>query len=338
MSAPPKPEPPVIGKVTHHSIELYWDKAGTTDNVPKGDGRLRFTIQEEDRTGGWGNVYTGYAKRTVISSLEATSLYRYRLRVTNDHGSSEFSPVVTVSTTKEPLTADHLHRAILLTVDIDKVIAVLETGEVWVDTPDKFGFTPLMNAAQKGHKDIVKVLIEYGADVNAQTSSGKDALMLTCFVGHLDVVKILRQHGAKWTVADKGGSTAIHWAVDGGNTELLRWMIRDGADVSARESVSGWTPLIRCATMGGNVDIGRVLINADADVNARDSDGKTALMNATLNGHQALIELLVSRGADLYIQNDQGKTAIHMAHSFDRKRVIKFFEEIEAKTGQGDAR
>ena len=58
--APERPPPPIVGKVTHHKIELYWeealDKANTV--VKKGDSRTRVCVQEQDKHGDWGTVYT----------------------------------------------------------------------------------------------------------------------------------------------------------------------------------------------------------------------------------------------------------------------------------------
>jgi ankyrin repeat protein len=70
--------------------------------------------------------------------------------------------------------------------------------------------------------------------------------MLACFAGQLKVVKMLRQAGARYDDFDRGGSTPLHWAVDGGNTYLLEWMIEDGAQVNIPDHNCGWTPLLRC--------------------------------------------------------------------------------------------
>ena len=58
------------------------------------------------------------------------------------------------------------------------------------------------------------------------------SLMLACFGGHQDVVRLLREAGADWLATDRGGSSAIHYAVDSKNCELIKWMINDGAPVS----------------------------------------------------------------------------------------------------------
>lgn len=59
------------------------------------------------------------------------------------------------------------------------------------------------------------MLIEFGADVNAQNESLKTALMIAAFYGKLDMVKLLRRNGASYELKDKSGCQAIHYAVDG---------------------------------------------------------------------------------------------------------------------------
>jgi len=68
--------------------------------------------------------------------------------------------------------------------------------------------------------------------------------MLAAFAGKLESVKELCYRDADRQLADKGGSTAFHWAMDSGNTELVDWMLDNGADTSVTD-VNGWTPLLR---------------------------------------------------------------------------------------------
>ena len=57
--------------------------------------------------------------------------------------------------------------------------------------------------------------------------------------GNVDVAQLLRQHGAKWDLLDKTGSTALHWAVDGANLDMIRWMLQDGCRVDIKDETSG---------------------------------------------------------------------------------------------------
>ena len=70
------------------------------------------------------------------------------------------------------------------------------------------------------------------------------SLMLACYAGKLESVKELRHNSASYNLQDKGGSTALHWAMDKGDTELIEWLIEDGADIHMKD-YNGWTPLHR---------------------------------------------------------------------------------------------
>lgn len=326
----PRPAPPVIGKVTHHTIELYWDET-LEKAMAAVEGRVRVCLQEKDKSGDWGNLYSGYAKRHTVSGLDPQTEYRYRMKFMNAAGSSEYSAQVQVATTKEPLNGEHLHKAIMRR-DLELITKIVESGDVKIDVPDKFGFSGLMQASQKGYYDVAEVLLSHGADVGAQNDAGKTALMLACFAGQLDIVQLLRKHDADYDSYDKGGSSPIHWAVDGGNVKLLDWIIADGADVNKKDHSCGWTPLLRCASVGGNRDVALTLLMAGADINAQDRDGKTALMIGIINGHQPLVELLLKRNANLKVKNEYGKTAYEMAMAMEKRLIIRTLtEHMESK-------
>lgn len=69
--------------------------------------------------------------------------------------------------------------------------------------------TPLMEAAQEGHLDLVTYLLECGADVHAQTTSADTALTYACENGHTDVADLLLQYGAN-LVSD---FESVYWLI-----------------------------------------------------------------------------------------------------------------------------
>jgi len=115
--------------------------------------------------------------------------------------------------------------------------------------------------------------MEAGADVNAQDDAGETALSNAASSGHVDLVKLLLEAGA-----DVGaeGSTAIIQAASSGLSydpegrsqrgEVVNLLIEAGADVNVK---SGWgeTALMNAAT-DGNPEVTRQLLKAGADVNA----------------------------------------------------------------------
>nr|DBA14988.1 TPA: hypothetical protein GDO54_004256 [Pyxicephalus adspersus] len=314
-----RPDPPVIGKVNHHSIELYWDINNSYERSGPATKWFKFSIEEEDmKTHVYGTIYSGYSRRHVVEGLEYSTSYRFRLKVTAYNGEYAYSPLVSVSTTREPMNGEHLHRAVNMN-DEEAVVTILQTGHVKVDIPDKLGFTPLMVASQKGYLRLVELLVERGADVHQTNGSGKNSVMLACFSGHLDVVKYLRKQGVSWESRDKCGCTAMHWAADGGHVKVIQWMINDGCEVDARDRRLHWTPLMRVSAVTGNTDIARCLIIAGAEVNAKDSNGKSPLMVAALNNHEDLVRLLIESGADCSITNEYGISITEMAKAFNRQ-------------------
>ena len=119
MSEPERPDPPIVGKVTHNSIELYWGvdlKVQEQVGLPptREDERLHFVVQEEEVGSyqrGYGTVYSGYSSRHIFEGLEPKSSYRFRLRAANDHGASPWSASVEVATVKKPASSEDLHKA-----------------------------------------------------------------------------------------------------------------------------------------------------------------------------------------------------------------------------------
>eukprot|EP00794_Sanderia_malayensis_P016795 gene16795-18490_t len=335
MSAPERPDPPVVGKVSHNSIELYWDSAAhKTEHVglpsTRADSRLHFVIQEEE-TGlnrkGYGTVYSGYASKHVFEGLEPKTEYRYRLRASNDEGESAWSAPVEVTTTKKPVSSEDLHKAIARhdTESLDKLLAVLNKD--LINAPDKYGYSPLMIAVQKGYINMAEILLAHHADVNYQSSSGKTAAMVAAYAGRVDGLEILAKHKANFDLKDRTGSVALHWAIDGKSFEVVRWMVNKNVQLDAKDYTSHWTPLMRLAATSGDENIGRILIHHGSNVNCVDVDGKSVLMMAALNGHIGLVKLLISKGANISQRSEHGKTALDFAKSFDHRQVTLFLEE-----------
>ncbi|XP_063720103.1 fibronectin type 3 and ankyrin repeat domains protein 1-like [Symsagittifera roscoffensis] len=328
---PDKPDPPMVGKVTHKSIELFWNHVQKQYyGGEKGDFRPRFCIQEEDQIKGFGSVYTGYGTSFVFDGLDARTKYRYRIQVIygNNDQTSPWSRIVAVSTTDLPLNTDHLHRAIVRG-DIHAVKKALGDQVCHVDAPNKEGYTALMVATMSGMLQITQLILDKKADVNIQSKSGKDALMLGCFEGYMNICKALRKYGAKLDQRDKGGNTALHLATDGGNLDIIRWLVAEGADVDARDTVSGWTPLLRCTAMSSNVLAGQCLIQLGADVNATDKEGKTALMLAAIKTNSHFGKILLDAGADFSVKSAFGKTAADMSEATDNKQIAKMIGELK---------
>ncbi|GEM_PF-6838281 len=102
----------------------------------------------------------------------------------------------------------------------EKVKAFIDENNCNVNLADDDGVTPLHEAAQGGLYEIVKLLIDYGANINAQNKSGWTPLIEASFVnsiywvgeGMLDTVKVLMENGADKSIKCKDGKTARDYA------------------------------------------------------------------------------------------------------------------------------
>lgn len=99
--------------------------------------------------------------------------------------------------------------------------------------------SPLAYAAQSGHAKILKMMIAYNAEVNAQ--SGCSALRAAVSNGDLDSVQILLSAGADANYAGQHRGNPLHHAARVGYTKVIETLLQAGADINATES--GKTPL-----------------------------------------------------------------------------------------------
>ena len=98
---------------------------------------------------------------------------------------------------------------------------VMLEGGADVEAEDDDGCTALYNAAGLGHTDVLAVLLEGGADVDAVASGGLRALHLAARNGHADAVAVLLEGGADVDANTMGGETALDLAVRYGRAAVI---------------------------------------------------------------------------------------------------------------------
>ncbi len=137
----------------------------------------------------------------------------------------------------------------------------------WRD--DDNGYAPLHGAVRSGNVEIVRMLIDAGADVNVQDAEGRTPLYLT---SNEEIARMLIGAGAKLDIQDNWNFTPLHRAARFGEVGIIRMLIGAGADVNVQDN-RGETPLHRAAYYG-YVEIVRILIDAGARKNIFDYEGK----------------------------------------------------------------
>ena len=187
------------------------------------------------------------------------------------------------------------------------------------------GETALMMAARRGHTEVVDLLIDNGAKVDtASKHSGSTPLMLAAYDGHLDTVKKLLDEDATVDARDKAGGTALMSAVSRGHWAVAKALLEGGADVNA-EANEG-TPLVFAGGGGrydgGQLEVVELLLKNDANVNGSGKDGWTPLMRASRHNCPDVIAVLLKNGANIDAQNKKGETALILAASSGHAKVV----------------
>jgi ankyrin repeat protein len=148
----------------------------------------------------------------------------------------------------------------------------------------------LIIASRYRDTEVVRMLLEKGADVNAKTDTDTTALFNAILYRRTEVVRILLENGADVHVKTMYGSTTLDMAIWYGDIEIVSMLLENGADVNAKGKY-GSTALIK-ASENGHTEVVRMLLEKGADVNIKDNNGSTALMKASKEGRTEIVELL----------------------------------------------
>ncbi|XP_067652079.1 putative ankyrin repeat protein RF_0381 [Haliotis asinina] len=208
--------------------------------------------------------------------------------------------------------------------DMEVVKFVLSQNIVDVDSRGPRKKTPVMLAAQYGHKEVVKVLVENGADLSLAYDTGSNGLHLACSKGRLEVVKyIISQNIVDINCRGLGKKTAAMIAAGCGHKEVVELLVENGADLSL--ACASGSNILHLACSRGRLEVVKYILSQNiVDINSRGLKKKTPVMNAAESGHKDVVELLVEKGANLSLACDTGSNILHFTCSKGRLEVVKY--------------
>jgi len=156
----------------------------------------------------------------------------------------------------------------------------------------------VLRAVNKGFRELVRELIEKGADLNATNRYGWNAWMLAMLLRHDELARLLLERRAER--GDENRPKLFHAVMDN-DIEQVERLIASGANINAQDPW-GKTPLNWCCAQDNAqsrfMDMCRTLLEAGADVNIKDEDGGMPMSYATL-GERELFALLIGSGGKI---------------------------------------
>lgn len=204
-----------------------------------------------------------------------------------------------------------LHRLARLNSDPDVIKLLLDRGAD-VQAVDSIGENALFEAALGKSPEIVALLVERGIPVNAESRYSETALNAGARDGDPAVVEMLLDLGADIKGAEFGARTALHSAAANKNPDVAALLLDRGADLEATMDFFGGTAL-QIAAQAGALETAELLLDRGAEPNKADFSGRTPLYSAALGGDARMARLLIDRGADVEAADRQGHTPLDAA-------------------------
>ena len=156
---------------------------------------------------------------------------------------------------------------------------------------------PLMVACELGYDEIVRILLDAGANTRWNETVGSLAIEKACRAGHLSIVETLLNHdNGLLEIADFEGFTPLFVAIDSHQTDIVRFLLSRGANVHATEASSWTTLMVACKV--NSLESVRLLLAAGVELGARDEGQRTALHYAAFLGDIQIVRELISEHND----------------------------------------
>lgn len=194
--------------------------------------------------------------------------------------------------------------------------------------PNKRKFTPLMFAAQNGHLETVKRLLDADASIDLRDENNFTALSLAVSYDHTSVVKELLQRGASVDIPCEEGFTPLMRAIKKSDDVMTELLLGAGAKVT-RQNKHGFTPLMLAAANGDYKMVEKFLKPLENGVNLQTQNGQTALYIAARRGDKSTVTLLLEHGARAFLPRieDRFDTPIAVAAAKGHLSVIRAIED-----------
>jgi len=235
-----------------------------------------------------------------------------------------------------------------------RVVQLLLGAQAFVNPPDLSENSPLLLALIGGHAKVANLLSSKGAEIKNTEMAERALLACAMCPEGTRPLQLLIEHGVSPKCTNFLGESTLHIATTAGLSDIMKFLIKNGADVNAQDSMYSLsvsshviltpsssdlaqTPLMR-ACNSQNYRAAWILTNYGANLSATDLSGNSALSWAAVSGNAQIAELLLSNGAPVDSPNLVRQTPLlEAALAGDEamvKLLLKYGANTQARTGQ----
>ena len=193
---------------------------------------------------------------------------------------------------------------------------------------DDNGWTKIHHAAKNGKYEEIKALAERGINIHLKTHEGKNCLHIAAANGQSNLCKtLIFRHEFDINMIHNGGWTALHFSVQNGSHELVKFFTDQGADIH-RKTNNGVTCL-HIAAAHGHLNLCKTLKNKyEFNLHVTDDYGWKALHRSALSGSYDLVKFFADNGTDIYLKTREGMNCLHIAAAKAHLNLCKALMKI----------
>ena len=199
--------------------------------------------------------------------------------------------------------------------------------EVDLDHQGRKNRTALHFAVCQKHAEVVEVLIDAGADIEAKNVEGRSPLHFASISGELTTVKMLVKAGADVRATDAERATCLMFAAYHGHTDTVRYLVCLPEVDLNHQGTKNYTAL-HVAVERKHADVVQVLIDAGADIETTGDRGRLPLHLASRLGQLTTVKMLVKAGADVRAADPRRYTCLIQAAHFGHTDTVRYLVSL----------
>ncbi len=281
----------------------------------------------------------------LFMAVEARQLNSIKILLKNNALHSALTKMEVINYKKKPYicTGDYpIHLAVKLGYSeiVDELLVKYPAS---MDTVNTDNATNLLLAIEKGHVDIVKKLLDLGAQATIKLTAdannyhgpfgvkaGDAAMHAAVLSPYPKMVEILLEKGADPDIRGHNNNTPLHYLAEHGKKELLLLILQKNPSLDLLNDDR--SSALSLAIKNGHTDIVKILLSNGADSNIRCHNNNTPLHYVAEQGKKELLALILEKNPSLDLLNDDNWSALGLALKNGHIEVVQQLLQLGAKT------